>query len=110
MGMVKVLPGLGDRVDGVTSTLGYGGSGEPVEGIGFWDQGATFSQPNPPLLPRAGGWDLCRSQTQERMERHLILLRVDLRGTVGRDTEVRRSEGHRRCHDAAWALHVPWDI
>lgn len=43
MGMVKVFPGLGDRADRVNFTLGYGGAGEPVEGVGFWDWGVTVS-------------------------------------------------------------------
>jgi len=38
------------------------------------------------------------------MERNHTLLMVDLKAEGGRDTEVCRSEGHRRCYDAAWVL------
>lgn len=106
MGMVTVLPGLGDRVDGVShwvmehlESLGKG------LGLGI---GESHSVSLIPIL--ADILDLCSSQTQERMERHLTLPVVVLRGTVGGDTQVCRSEGHRRCHDAAWVFHVPWGI
>lgn len=38
------------------------------------------------------------------MERYNTLLMVDVKVEVGRDTEVCRSEGHRRCCDPARML------
>lgn len=72
---------------------------EGLEGIGVW--GVTFSQPDPPSCPV-----LTTGEDGEAPHpAHGVL-----RATVGRDTQVCKSGGHRRCCDAACVFHVPWGI
>lgn len=95
----------GDILDGITFTLGYGGSAEPWEGVGFGDWGVTFRQPNPPFLLTS--WAFAPFK-HRRGWRGTLPCRWWSSGAQWVGTH--RSEGHRRCHDAAWVFHVPWGI